>query len=79
MAELKTRATGASVKEFLAGIEDDQRRKDCAAVATLMQEITKARPKMWGTAIVKRLDDVHLPTLKKLIVQSLKRLPRPGQ
>jgi len=133
MAELKTKPTGASVKEFLNQITDKERRADCFAVAKMMEEATGAKPKMWGPSIVgfgtfhykyasgregdwpltgfaprkndltlyvmmgfekhralldqlgkhktaksclyiKRLDDVHVPTLKKLIKESLKQL-----
>lgn len=133
MAELKTRPTQASVKEFLNQIPDEQRREDCFAVAKMMEEITGEKPKMWGPSIVgfgtyhykyasgqegdwpvaafsprkrdltvylmvgftkhselmkqlgkhstgksclyiKRLSDIHIPTLKKLIKQSLKDL-----
>ena len=130
MAELKTQATKASVKDFINSL-DDQRRKDCREIAAIMQKVTKARPVMWGTSIVgfgdmdyvnaagksnkwflagfsprkaaltvylmggrdqalldklgkhsmsgsclqiKRLEDVHRPTLEKLIATSLKRL-----
>lgn len=52
MAELKTKKTGASVSAFINAIEDDERRKDCKAIAALMQKATKAKPKMWGTSIV---------------------------
>lgn len=52
MAELKTKPTGASVARFLDGIKDEQRRKDCKAVAALMQEITGEKPKMWGSSMV---------------------------
>ena len=134
MAELKTKATGASVSTFLNGIADEQRRKDCKAVAAMMRQATGARPKMWGPSIVgfgrftyarrgkkdtfewfqcgfsprtsaltlylmggypkdaasakklgkfktgggclyiKRLDDVHQPTLRSFIQQSVKRI-----
>jgi len=52
MAELKTRPTKASVQAFLRAIPDETRRKDCFAVLKIMKEVTKARPKMWGTSIV---------------------------
>ena len=52
MAELKTKKTGASVAQFINAIEDDERRRDCKAIAGLMQKATKAKPKMWGTSIV---------------------------
>jgi hypothetical protein len=133
MAELKTKQTDASVKDFLNQIPDAERREDCFAVAKIMEEITGSKPKMWGPSIVgfgsyhykydsgregdwmltgfsprkkdltlyimmgfekypelmkqlgkhgtgksclyiKRLSDVHVPTLKKLIKSSVKQL-----
>ena len=52
MAELKTKETTASVSQFLNAIADEQRRKDCKAVAALMRKATGKAPKMWGTSIV---------------------------
>ena len=133
MAEVKTKPTQASVKEFLNQIPDKERREDCFAIAKTMEEVTGAKPKMWGPSIVgfgsyhfkydsgregdwlmtgfsprkndltlyimmgfekhrelmeqlgkhktaksclyiKRLSDIHQPTLKKLIKASVKQL-----
>ncbi len=52
MAELKTQPTSGSVSAFINAIEDDERRKDCKAIATLMRKATKSKPKMWGSSIV---------------------------
>jgi hypothetical protein len=52
MAELKTKATNASVDKFLASVKDEQRRKDCLTIVDLMRKVTKAEPKMWGSSIV---------------------------
>ena len=52
MAELKTQATRASVAKFINGLTDDQRRKDCKALAAMMSKATKAKPIMWGPAII---------------------------
>ena len=52
MAELKTKQTDASVKDFLNQVSDKQRRDDCFAIAKMMEEATGAKPKMWGTSIV---------------------------
>ena len=52
MAELKTKKTGASVSGFLNSIDDEQRRKDCKAIASLMEKATKAKARMWGDSIV---------------------------
>jgi hypothetical protein len=135
MAEPKTKATKASVSQFINAIEDDARRKDCKTLVAMMSKASKAKPVLWGSAIVgfgdheyfgasgkptkwfkvgfsprkqalslylmggkdakllaklgghasatemtsgclyiKRLDDIHRPTLQKLIDESLKRL-----
>ncbi len=143
MAEPKTKLTDASVEDFLDAVKDEQVRDDCREIAKIMQEATKAPPKMWGTSIVgfgsyhykyasgregdwmltafsprkqnltlyvfggfegydelmdklgkytcgksciyiKRLSDLHLPTLKKLIKASVKHMlktypPEKGQ
>jgi hypothetical protein len=52
MAENKTKATAASVEDYFAAIDDEARRKDCAALADLMAKATKQPPKMWGASIV---------------------------
>ncbi|HEX6716946.1 MAG TPA: DUF1801 domain-containing protein [Pyrinomonadaceae bacterium] len=133
MAELKTKPTDESVKDFINKIPDEERRADCFAIAKIMEEVTGEKPKMWGPSIVgfgsyhfkydsgregdwlvtgfsprkkdltlyimmgfekhpelmeklgkystaksclyiKRLSDVHVPTLKKLIKESVKGL-----
>jgi hypothetical protein len=137
VAEPKTKKTTASVKKFLSGIKDEQKREDSFKVLEIMQKITGEKPKMWGTALVgfgsyhykyasgregdwfvtgfsprkqaltlyimsgftqydallkklgkyktgkaclyiKSLDDVHLPTLKQLIKQSVKHKAQMG-
>src|SRR5215218_4510168 len=52
MAELKTKPTAASVKDFLNQVPGEERRADCFAVAKIMEEITGEKPKMWGPSIV---------------------------
>lgn len=133
MAENKTRETDNCVDDFLSGVEDDGVREDCEKLIKIMEKLTKAPPKMWGTSIigfgtyhykyasgregdmmlsgfsprkknlslyvtcnldehaelleklgkfkrgkgclyVKRLEDIHLPTLKKMIRTSIKDL-----
>jgi len=133
MAEPKTKLTNESVEAFLNRIPDKQKRADAFTLLEIMQQVTRAEPKMWGSSIVgfgayhyvyasgregdwpltgfsprkqnltvyitsgfeqygallaklgkhacgksclylKRLDDVHLPTLKKLIRQSVKHM-----
>jgi hypothetical protein len=52
MAELKTRPTRASVAGFLKKIKDEGTRQDCVDVAKMMQQATRAEPKMWGSSII---------------------------
>ena len=135
MAEIKTRATDASVDKFLESIPDEKVRRDCRTISGIMETATKSKPKMWGTNIVgfgdyhyvsasgnggdwmltafsprkkylavyimdglgrqaelmerlgtvshgksclniKRLSDIHLPTLRKLIEASIRNLQK---
>jgi hypothetical protein len=48
MATNKTQPTTQSITRFLAAIEDNQRRADCAALVKLMQQITQQPAVMWG-------------------------------
>lgn len=52
MAELKTKLTNDSVEAFLNKIDNDQKRKDCFEIVSMMSEVTKAPAKMWGSAII---------------------------
>jgi hypothetical protein len=52
VAELKTKPTQVPVGKFIASIKDDDTRKDCLALAKMMTQVTGAKPKMWGSAIV---------------------------
>jgi Domain of unknown function (DU1801) len=52
MAELKTKKTELSVDAFLNKIPEEQKRKDAFTIVGLMEKATKAKPKMWGPAIV---------------------------
>jgi hypothetical protein len=52
MAELKTQPTDKSVKDFIDGIDDEARQRDCRTIMKIMERVTKARPKMWGGSMV---------------------------
>lgn len=52
MAELKTQKTDASVDDFIASVEDDQKREDSQTLVGLMAKITGEKPAMWGPSIV---------------------------
>ena len=52
MYEAKTKPTKVPVNTYIAGIEDETRRKDCRALVALMKRITGCSAKMWGPSIV---------------------------
>ena len=52
MAELKTKRNDRSVTDFLNGVADEKKRKDCLTILEAMKQITKEEPKMWGDSIV---------------------------
>lgn len=51
-AENETQPTKASVATFLDAIEDEDRRRDCKAIARIMRRVSGKRPSMWGSSIV---------------------------
>jgi hypothetical protein len=52
LKEIKTKATEASVKDFLDSVESEQKRKDSKVILKMMQKATGKKPKMWGPTIV---------------------------
>jgi hypothetical protein len=52
MAELKTKVTDASVKDFLNAVPEEQKRKDSFELLRIFGEVTGEKAKMWGSAIV---------------------------
>ena len=50
--EIKTSENDASVEDFLAAVDDEQRRTDALNVLEIFKKVTGESPKMWGTAIV---------------------------
>ncbi len=52
MAELKTKPNSASVADFLATVDDPQKRTDCKKIAAMMRRATGKRAKMWGPSII---------------------------
>lgn len=59
MAELKTKKSELSVDAFLKKIPEAQKRKDAFTILELMEKATKAKGKMWGSAII-GFGDQHL-------------------
>ena len=52
MSDLKTRKNDSNVIDFINGIEDEQKRRDCHEVMQIMKEVTGKEPEMWGNGIV---------------------------
>jgi hypothetical protein len=52
MAENKTKATIASVDDFLGSIPDPQRRADAQRLRALMERVSGEPAAMWGPSIV---------------------------
>jgi len=51
-AKNKTTENDASVEDFLASVNDDQKKADCLELKSMMERVTNAPAKMWGTSIV---------------------------
>ena len=52
MAELKTKENNESVEGFLNKITDKKKREDAFQLLKIFGEITKEKPKMWGSSII---------------------------
>ena len=52
MAENKTVKTGASVDEFMAGVENKRRQEDGLVLMEMMRDVTGMEPEMWGPSII---------------------------
>lgn len=52
MAELKTRATDASVRDFIAAVDHPVRRADAETLLAMMERVTGEQPRMWGPSII---------------------------
>jgi hypothetical protein len=52
MAETKTKATGASVEDYIASRASEDQRADCKCLMAMLERVTKDKPTMWGPSIV---------------------------
>ena len=52
MAELKTKATKASVTDFLDKTTPEQKKKDAYEILEMFKDATGQKPVLWGTSIV---------------------------
>jgi Domain of unknown function (DU1801) len=51
-AKLKTKPTRLSVKDFIANVPNETRRKDAEVLLKLYEKVTGWKPQMWGPTIV---------------------------
>jgi hypothetical protein len=52
MAENKTKATDASVEDYIASRANEEQRADCKALMSIFKRVTRQPPKMWGPSMV---------------------------
>ena len=52
MAENKTKPTDASVDDYIASRASELQHADCRKLMTLLKQVTRQPPKMWGPSIV---------------------------
>ncbi len=52
MAEIKTKRTKVKVRDFIAKVENETRRKDAATLLKLFKEVTGWKPYMYGPTII---------------------------
>ncbi len=52
MAESKTKATEASVDDYIASRANEEQRSDCNTLMSILGKVTGEQPKMWGPSIV---------------------------
>jgi hypothetical protein len=52
MATNKTKATDASVEDYIASRANAQQRSDCRELMILFKKVTRHSPRMWGPSIV---------------------------
>lgn len=52
LAEIKTKATAANVKDYITNFPDEQKKKDSLVLLKMMEKATGEKPKMWGTSII---------------------------
>ena len=52
MAKLKTKATDASVDDYIAARASEEQKADCKLLMAIFRSVTKQSPKMWGPSVV---------------------------
>ena len=52
LAEIKTKPTAASVKDFINAVPGEQKRKDSFVLLEMMKKASGEEPKIWGSSII---------------------------
>ena len=52
MSDNKTKPTAITINSFLKKVKDRQLRNDCESIIDMMEDVSKLKPIMWGTAII---------------------------
>ncbi|MFM2339994.1 MAG: hypothetical protein RLZZ360_630 [Candidatus Parcubacteria bacterium] len=52
MAEIKTKATKASVPAYIKQLANPEVRQDCVELVKLFRDVTGEKPVLWGTSII---------------------------
>jgi len=52
VAEAKTKANSASVKDFIAAVEPEAKRGDARVLLEMFERVTGEKPQMWGGTII---------------------------
>lgn len=50
--EIKAKATGAAVADFIAAVDHPRRREEAAQVDAIHRRVTGCEPMMWGPSII---------------------------
>lgn len=58
-AKLKTQKNEVNPEDFIETVADETKKTDAKAILKMMTEITKDKPKMWGSSIIGFID-THL-------------------
>lgn len=52
LVEIKTKATTASVDQFINALPDPKKREEAKVILELMKAASKQEPKLWGSSII---------------------------
>ncbi len=75
MTELKTKATDASIDDYIDSRASEEQKADCKALMTMLKRV--AKHKMGRSCLYfKRLADIDMKVLEQLVLKSLGQIKR---